>query len=232
MSEEIKEKRETKIVLPGEVVEELKGRKTGTGVYIDGEQVKSEVLGVPRSGMYEISVIPLAGKYMPEFGDRVVGVVQEVEISGWMIDINSPYIGFLPVSEGVEEYVDARADLTKFFAKDDVIMCRISRVTRSKSVQCSMRDMMARKLYNGTVIKVTPSKIPRIIGKNGSMVSLIKEKTKTEIYTGQNGYVWIRGEDKALAIEAILTINQESHTSGLTEKIEKMLGGKLSGTQE
>jgi exosome complex component RRP4 len=225
-------KKETKIILPGEVVEELKGRKTGIGVYIEGEQVKSEVLGIPRSGMYEVSVIPLAGKYIPQFGDRVVGVVQEVEFSGWMIDINSPYVGFLPVSEGVEEYVDARADLTKFFAKGDVIMCRISRVTKSKSVQCSMRDMMARKLYSGTVIKVTPSKIPRIIGKNGSMVSLIKEKTKTEIYTGQNGYIWIRGENKALAIEAILTIEHESHTSGLTEKIEKMLGGKVNGTQE
>jgi exosome complex component RRP4 len=232
MSEEIKEKKEVKIVLPGEVVDELKGRKAGTGVYIDGDKARSEYLGTPRSGMYEVSVIPLAGKYMPQYGDRVVGIVKEVEISGWMIDINAPYIGFLPVSEGVEEYVDARADLTKFFAKGDVIMCRISRVTRSKSVQCSMRDMMARKLFEGTVIKVTPSKIPRIIGKNGSMVNLIKERTKTEIYTGQNGYVWIRGDNKALAMEAILTIDRESHTMGLTEKIEKMLGGKISGTQE
>lgn len=232
MSEEIKVKKEIRIVLPGEVVDELKGRKAGTGVYIDGDKVKSEVLGTARSGMYEVSVIPLSGKYVPQFGDRVVGIVKEVEISGWMIDINAPYIGFLPVSEGVEEYVDARADITKFFAKGDVIMCRISRVTRSKSVQCSMRDMMARKLFDGTVIKVTPSKIPRIIGKNGSMVNLIKETTKTEIYTGQNGYVWIRGENKALAMEAILTINRESHMPGLTEKIEKMLGGKINGTQE
>lgn len=229
---ETREKKESRIVLPGEVVDDLKGRKTGVGVYIDGEKARSQVLGVPRSGMYEVSVIPLAGKYIPQFGDKVVGVVQEVEISGWLIDINSPYMGFLPVSEGVEEFVDARADLTRFFAKGDVIFCRISRVTRSKSVQCSMRDMLARKLYGGTVIKVTPSKIPRIIGKAGSMISLIKQRTKTDIFTGQNGYVWIRGEDKALAIEAILTIDRESHMAGLTEKIEKMLGGETSGTQE
>ncbi len=95
-----------------------------------------------------------------------------------------------------------------------------------------MRDMLARKLHGGTVIKVTPSKIPRIIGKAGSMINLIKERTRTDIFTGQNGYVWIRGEDKALAIEAILTIDRESHTPGLTEKIEKMLGGKIDGTQE
>jgi len=225
-------KREARIVLPGEFVDELKGRKTGTGVYIDGEKVYSQVLGVPRVGMYEVSVVPLSGKYIPQFGDKVVGIVKEVEISGWLIDVNSPYMGFLPISEGVEEFVDARSDLTKFFARGDVIFCRISRVTRTKSVQCSMRDMLARKLNGGTVIKVTPSKIPRIIGKAGSMINLIKQKTGTEISTGQNGYVWIRGDNKALAMEAVLTIDRESHTGGLTEKIEKMLGGKIDGTQE
>jgi exosome complex RNA-binding protein Rrp4 len=56
------------------------------------------------------------------------------------------------------------------------------------------------------------------------MVTLIKSKTGCDIYTGQNGLVWIRGENKAKAIEAILTIEKESHTVGLTEKIEKMLG--------
>jgi len=220
-------KKAPKIVLPGEMVDELKGRKAGIGVYMDGEKVYSQVVGVPRIGMYEVSVVPLSGKYIPQFGDKVIGVVQEVEISGWLIDINSPYMGFLPVSEGVEEYVDARADLTKFYAKGDILFCRISRVTKSKSVQCSMRDMMARKLNGGTVIRVTPSKIPRIIGKNGSMINLIKDATGTEISTGQNGYVWIKGRDKELAIESILTIDRESHLPGLTEKIEKMVGGKV-----
>ena len=36
--------------------------------------------------------------------------------------------------------------------------------------------------------------------------------------------VWIRGENKEKALEAIFTIEKESHTIGLTEKIEKMLG--------
>lgn len=226
------EKKSPRIVLPGDFIEELKGRKTGTGVYLEGEKVYSEVLGVPRVGMYDVSVVPLAGKYIPEFGDKVVGIVKEVEISGWLIDINSPYMGFLPVSEGVEEFVDQRSDISKFYGKGDVIFCRISRVTKSKSVQCSMRDILAKKLQGGTVVKVTPSKIPRIIGKAGSMINLIKQATKTDIYTGQNGHVWIRGENKELAIEAILTIDRESHTAGLTEKIEKMVGGKINGTQE
>ncbi len=223
------ERKEVRIVVPGEFIDDLKGRKTGQGTYIKDDKVYSCNVGVPRVGMYDVSVVPLAGKYIPQFGDKVIGVVDEVEISGWLIDVNSPYAGFMPVSEGVEEFVDARADMSRFFAKGDVIFCRISRVTKSKSVQCSMRDMSARKLQGGTVIKVTPSKIPRIIGKNGSMINLIKEMTKTEIATGQNGFVWIRGENVPLAIEAIVTIDKESHKSGLTQKIETMLGGKISG---
>lgn len=232
MENQVQEKKAPRIVLPGEFIDDLKGRKTNAGVYIQDDKAYSQVVGVPRVGIYEVSVVPLSGKYIPAFSDKVIGVVKEVEISGWLIDINSPYMGFLPLSEGVEEYVDARADLTKFFNRGDIIACRISRVTKTKSVQCSMRDMMARKLNGGTVIKVTPSKIPRIIGKNGSMINLIKEGTGTEISTGQNGYVWIKGENQALAMEAILTIDKESHMPGLTEKIEKMVGGKINGTQE
>lgn len=81
---------------------------------------------------------------------------------------------------------------------------------------------LQKKLTNGTIIKVTPTKIPRIIGKAGSMINLIKDKTGCELMTGQNGIVWIRGENKEKAIEIVLTIEKESHTLGLTEKIERM----------
>lgn len=217
------------IVLPGDFVDEVKGRKTGVGIYIKDDKAYAEVVGVPRSSMYEVSVIPLSGKYIPEFGDKVVGIVKGVEASGWMININSPYIGFLPVSEGVEDFVDSRTDISKFFDTGDVIFCKISRVTKSKLTQCSMRDVLARKLNGGVVIEVTPSKIPRIIGKAGSMINLIKDSTKTDIFTGQNGRIWIRGDDKELAMEAIGLIDRESHKPGLTEKVEKLLGGGNNG---
>jgi len=213
------------IVLPGESLEERKGRKIGRGVYAEGDKVFAKVLGIPRMDEDEISVIPLSGIYMPVIGDKVVAVVTDVEISGWLVDINSPYPAFLPLAEGVDAFVDtSRTDISKFYDVDDVVFCKISKVTKSKTVQVSMRDIGSRKLYGGIIVKVTPSKIPRIIGKGGSMINLIKTKTKCEIYTGQNGVIWIKGEDKAKAIEAILTIEKESHITGLTEKIEKMLG--------
>jgi exosome complex component RRP4 len=124
----------------------------------------------------------------------------------------------------VDEFVDLqRSELTRYFDVCDTIFCRLSKVTKGKTVQASMRDFESRKLRNGILLKVTPTKIPRIIGKEGSMIMMIKNKTECEIVTGQNGLVWIRGENKEKAIEAILTIEKESHTIGLTEKIEKML---------
>ena len=212
------------IVLPGDMLDERKGRKLGNGVYEENDKVFSKFLGVPRVNENEISVIPLSGTYLPRFGDRVIGVIESVEVSGWFVDINSPYSAFLPLSEGVEEFVDLqRSELTRYFDVSDIVFCRLSKVTKNKTVQASMRDFESRKLRNGVLVKVTPTKIPRIIGKEGSMITMIKNKTKCEIVTGQNGLVWIKGEDKDKAIEAVLTIERDSHTVGLTEKIEKML---------
>jgi len=76
------------------------------------------------------------------------------------------------------------------------------------------------------MIDVTSSKVPRIIGKQGSMISLIKNATNCRIVVGQNGKVWISGDDpgkEMIATEAILKIEQEAHTSGLTDKISAFL---------
>jgi exosome complex component RRP4 len=213
------------IVLPGTYIGERKGRKI-VNCYVEGEKVFSKVLGVLKISEEEIAVVPLAGKYFPRVGDRIIGRIEEIEVSGWWVDINSPYRAFLPLGEAVEEFVDVRrVDLSRFYDIDDIIFCKITKVTKNKIIQVSMKDMLARKLFGGITIKITPYKVARVIGKGGSMIELIKKKTGSEIYVGQNGVIWIKGGNKEKAIEAILTIEKEAHTVGLTEKIAKMLGG-------
>ena len=219
------ELKEMSIVLPGEFLDEKKGRKVGRGAFFEGEKVYAKFLGVPRINEYEVNVLPLSGIYLPNTEDKIVGIISSTELSGWFIDINSPYSAYLPLAEGVDEFVDTqRTDISRFFDVDNIIFCTVSRVTKNKTVQVSMRDYGCRKLLGGIIIKVTPQRIPRIIGREGSMIKLIKQKTGCDIITGQNGVVWLRGENKTKAIEAILTIEKESHTMGLTEKIEKLLG--------
>ena len=81
------------------------------------------------------------------------------------------------------------------------------------------------KISGGRLIKISSQKVPRVIGKQGSMVSLIKSKTGCEITVGQNGLVWLKGtpEGELLAEKAVKMIEEKSHLEGLTEKMDKFL---------
>ena len=80
-----------------------------------------------------------------------------------------------------------------------------------------------RLLKGGAIIKIKPTKIPRVLGKANTMAKQISELTKCDMVVGSNGIVWVRGENMALAIAAILRIESDAHVSGLTEKIKEML---------
>ncbi len=81
------------------------------------------------------------------------------------------------------------------------------------------------KLTGGRIIRVNTHKVPRIIGKQASMVTMIKDSTKCRIIVGQNGLVWIQGtpEDEIIAVDVIKKIERESHIPGLTDKIKEYL---------
>ncbi len=225
---------ERNIVVPGELLAEGIDFLPGHGSFKENGEIRSKILGLAKIKEHLISVVPLSGTYIPLTGDGVIGVVNGVHISSWLIDISSPYIGFMPLSESTEEFVDLeRSDITDYFDIGDVVYTRINRVTKRKDVQISMKDRMCRKLHGGNMIRITPAKVPRLIGRSGSMIEMIKKKTGCHIIVGQNGLVWVKGEKENLAAEAVLTVERESHTEGLTDRIEKMLekatGKKDSG---
>jgi len=82
------------------------------------------------------------------------------------------------------------------------------------------------KLEGGIVISVSPKKVPRVIGKNSSMINTIKSVLNVNIIVGQNGRIWISGNDRKselLAIKAIKIIEKYSHKKRLTITIKKFL---------
>jgi exosome complex component RRP4 len=81
-------------------------------------------------------------------------------------------------------------------------------------------------LGRGTMLRIKPSKVPRVIGKQSTMVKQIIEATKSQIVVGVNGIVWMSGGDTSLAIRAVLKIEGEAHVAGLTERIKHMLETK------
>lgn len=221
----MEENTQRKIVIPGDLLG--KGR-AGHGAFEENGEVYSKFIGLAEQKADLFFVIPLSGVYNPKRGDGVIGKIEDVIFSKWLVDINSPYQAVLPLSEATEDFIDlTKTELTKYFDYNDLVFAEISSVTKTKNVQLTMRDRKCRKLRGGRLIKVTPAKVPRIIGKAGSMVEMIKEMTGTQIVVGQNGLVWVKGDNEEIATEAILTIEEKSHVHGLTDQIKSMLEEKF-----
>jgi exosome complex component RRP4 len=212
------------VAVPGEVLAEGLDFLPSFGTFRDGNFIVSKVLGLVKISKNAVKVVPLAGRYTPQEGDYVIGTIIDAQLSSWIVDINSPYEAILPLSAATEEFIDTRRDdISKFFHVGDVIFTKIERVTRNKNIQVSMRDRRARKLRGGRIVEIFATKVPRLIGKQGSMIEMIKHYTGCNIVVGQNGWVWVKGEQEDMALEAIDIVDRESHTSGLTDRIKALL---------
>ena len=225
---ELKENRT--VVVPGEALANGTDVKTGMGVYEDNNQVYAEYLGTVeyRKGR-EVRVKPMKGRYIPREGDSVIGVISQVTYSNWIIDINSPYDAVMPIGEAVDEYIDlSEDDIADYYDVGDVVIAKIQKVTKSMDLQAGMTDRRSRKIKGGMVIEVMPTKVPRIIGRKGTMVNMIKDKTDCTIVVGQNGRIWIKGDKEALAAKACKKVAREAQKDGLTEIISDWLDERLS----
>ena len=213
------------IVVPGEVLAVGMDSFPGMGTYRDGENIIAARLGLVQLEGRTIKLIPLSGKYIPKKYDVVICRVIDVNFSGWRLDTNSPYSAMLSMKEATSQFITRGADLTKYYDIGDYVVCKIINVTSQKLVDVTMKGLGLRKLKGGRIINVASNKVPRIVGKQGSMVSLIKEATNCNISVGQNGLIWIEGtpEGELLAVQSIRMIEQESHLSGLTDKIKEFL---------
>jgi len=213
------------IVVPGDLLA-ISSKKAGPGTYSEGGKIFASQLGIKSVRPDSISVVPLAGQYMPIIGDLIVGKIVDIGPSNWLVDINSPYPAPLHVNE-VPWRVEF-GETRKFMSVGDVVLIKVVGVDERRRISVSMQDHGLRKLTGGTVMEISPSKVPRIIGKNGSMIQMLKNETACRIYVGQNGRIWIDGEldNIVKAVQAIRMIEDEAHSLGLTEKVKEFLGSK------
>jgi len=215
---------EKTIVTPGEELAEGMDFLPAEGTFRDKDKIIASGLGLVNINGRVIKTIPVAGRYIPKKGDTVIAKVTNILMSGWILDINSAYSAVLSVKEATE-FIRRDADLTRYYNIDDYIVTNIVMVTSQRLVDASMKGPGMRKLIGGRIIKVNPHKVPRIIGKKGSMVSMIKQATDSNITVGQNGLVWINGspENEIIVVKTIKKIEQEAHISGLTDRIKTFL---------
>lgn len=213
------------IAVPGETLAVGMDVLPGSGTYREGEKIMANRLGLAAIDGRTIKLIPLSGRYMPKTGDTIICKVIDVGFNGWRLDTNSAYSAMLSMKDATSEFIQRGANLTQYYDLGDYIVCKIVNVTSQKLIDVTMKGPGLRKLKGGRIIEVDSNKVPRIIGKQGSMVMMVKDATKCNISVGQNGLIWIDGEpmNELLAIQTISKIEKESHMSGLTEKIKEYL---------
>ena len=214
------------LVAPGDLLAE--------GDYVSGDSTykKNGKIYACRLGLVDydgklVHVVALKAFYIPVPGDIVIGKIVETTPGGWVIDIRAPHLARLRASDVVERsFKPETTDLPSIFDLGDLLITKVVAYDRTRDPQLTVREPGLGKIVRGQLFKVTPSKIPRIIGRQGSMVTMIKKETGCQLTIGQNGLILISGrssEDEHIAVMALRKIERESHTSGLTDKVTEMI---------
>ena len=215
-----------KYVLPGDLITTGPFRPE-QNVMQDGDRIVSTAVGISEIYDDSVRVIPLTGKYIPKISDLVIGKVNSHTSLSWELDINSCYVGFLPATDVFGRDFSAHADeLTSKLDKGDLVAARIANFDRTRDPLVTIADRDLGKIESGELIKISPSKVPRLIGKRGTMIQTIEVATGATITIGQNGWVVVSCENSdglLKAIKAIRMVDEQAHIANLTDRIKSML---------
>ena len=213
-------------VLPGDFITTAPLRLQDN-VVLEGKRVISTTIGLSDVSDDSVRVISLSGIYIPKAEDLVIGTIQSIFGNSWFADINSCYQGMLLGQDvfGRGSY-PTTSEMKERLDKGDIIYARIANSDRQREPLISIADKNLGKIDSGELTKISPTKIPRLIGKRGSMIQTIEESTNATITVGQNGLIVVSCDEtngllKALA--AIRMVEEQAHIVDLTDKVKKML---------
>tara|TARA_B100001971_G_scaffold208303_1_gene229945 strand:+ start:1624 stop:2286 length:663 start_codon:yes stop_codon:yes gene_type:complete len=212
---------ERKIVIPGEIIVSGDKYLPGEGTEKKDNDIIAIIYGLSEETRGLVKVIPLSGVYHPRRGNVVIGKVENVTFNGWVIDITAPNNAFLSLTE-VPRYIN-KDGLEEVMDIGDMVVAKIWNINK-RGIDLSIKSRGFGKIEEGMIIKINPNKVPRVIGKEGSMVNLIKNETGCNITVGQNGLIWISGdkiENELLAKKAVIFVTEKSFIEGLTDKLKE-----------
>jgi len=227
------------LVVPGEILtEDTKNFLPGRGTILNKERNKiiSLNIGLKQIRKNYINVIPLRGFYTPRPGDKVIAMVVDKNPVKYKCDINAKDFGQLKPKNTIKRGRSGRDfrggdrsphDLnTERFDIGDILIVKILSADRLNKPELTTVGKYLGKKNGGIVISIEPPKIPRVIGRDGSMIKMLKNLTKCNIFVTQNGRIWLKGDDishERLLIEAIYKIASEAHIAGLTDRMQEFV---------
>ena len=213
-----------KIVVPGEAIVKGDDYLPGEGTEKKGDEIIALRYGLAEESNRLVKIIPLSGVYSPRRGNVVIGKVENITFNGWVIDIGTAESAFLPLTE-VPRYVNKDV-LDEVMDIGDMAVVKIWGINK-RGIDLSVKSRGLGRIEEGLIMEINPHKVPRVIGKEGSMIKMIKDETNCNITVGQNGLVWIKGdkiEDELKAKKAILFVSAKSFITGLTDELKKWFG--------
>jgi exosome complex component RRP4 len=215
-----------KYVVPGDRIIEGNFRPL-FNVIRAGNSIISTRIGIAEAGREGVKVIPLSGVYIPRVNDIVIGKIMHHSSLSWEVDINSCFSAHLPAQDVFgRDFSPARDDMGRELATGDLITARIIAFDRTRDPMVTIQDKGLGKVPRGEFIKISATRVPRLIGKRGSMIQTIEQATHTRVLIGQNGIVVVTGRNSEgikLAVRAIRMVEEEAHTPNLTQRVKTLL---------
>ncbi len=197
-----------------------------------GGRVYASVLGLLSVRPPLASVIPLSGRYIPKPGDTVLGTVTDVQGTFWLLDIGAPRWAPLHMT-GTPWDVEV-GETEKYLRVGDAVIVQVENLDPTGRIGVTMMGEGLGKLEGGTIVTIAPARVPRVVGRGGSMIQTIVKHTGAQVSVGQNGRVWVNGSPEAIArvSAALEMIDAEGPRSGLTERVESLLVASGRSTEE
>ena len=215
-------------VLPGDVISNGSS-SLKQNVILEGDKLVSTTIGFTEINDGAVDVIALTGLYTSAVDDLVIGKIVSHNSLSWEVDINSSYRAMLPASDIFgKDYSPSRDDLSLKLIIGDIVLARIVN-SDSRRPLITINGQNLGKIDDGELIKISPAKVPRLIGKHGSMIQSIEESTGASITIGQNGWVIFKSDNPISLKNAIASIKMADlilHDDNLEEKIQNMLDEK------
>ena len=215
-----------RFVLPGDVLTTAPLRLE-RNVVLEGKKIISTTIGLSSVFNDSVKVIPLTGIYIPRIDDLVIGIIKTISGNSWFADINSCYQGMLLGQDvfGRGSY-PTKSEMEERLTKGDIIFAKIANSDRQREPLISIADQSLGKIDSGELVKISPTKIPRLIGKHGSMIQTIEGSTNSTITVGQNGLVLLKCDNSAglkKAIASVKMIGMIQYEINIEDKIQNIL---------
>jgi exosome complex component RRP4 len=197
-----------------------------------GGKVFASVLGLLSPRPPFVQVIPLTGRYLPKPNDVVIGTVTDAQGTFWLLDIGAPRWAPLHMT-GTPWQVEI-GETEKFLHVGESVMVRVESLEATGRIGVTMLGEGLGKLEGGSIVRISPARVPRVVGRGGSMIETITRRTGAQVAVGQNGRIWVDGDPDAIhrVREALRMIAEDGQRQGLTERVDSFLRSTATSNEE